>query len=60
MYSQLRVALAMCGGIALTLYEAGVSHEIYRFYKAWEDYLLFQNGQAVNPLRISQADRTAN
>lgn len=37
--SELRIGLAMSGGIALTLYESGVSHELYRFFAAWEEYL---------------------
>jgi hypothetical protein len=34
--SELRIALAMSGAIALVLYESGVAHEIYRFLRAWE------------------------
>lgn len=36
-HGQLRIALAMSGGIALTLYEAGVSHEVHRLLRAWQE-----------------------
>lgn len=31
----MRIGLAMSGGIALVLYEAGVAHELLRFVRAW-------------------------
>lgn len=34
--SEIRMGLAMSGAIALVLYEAGVTHEVFRLAKAWD------------------------
>lgn len=37
--SEIRIGLAMSGAIALVLYEAGVTHEVFRLAKAWDAHL---------------------
>lgn len=36
--SELRIGLAMSGAIALVLYEAGVTHEVYRILRGWDAF----------------------
>lgn len=42
--SEVRIGLAMSGAIALVLYEAGVTHEVFRILKGWE---VFSTGENI-------------